>query len=454
MKSVAHRNGNQNATLSPEIADELIREVSESVISGSLSVRRHTQEQERTFEAPVITQPPVLRPERTHPPETQTGTALAIINYSESDSAIGQYLNGVLPHLAASKIDVHHFGRFAPTIRIDGVQYHNVGACENSDLMSSVEEFTLRVLRTFRQVFGSEGDSTGSTHSDVSLLGHEWTAIPAMRVLGRTQHTLLSLHSLECQRSDMSSHLSQRIQEIEIQGLKDCNALLIHNVPTATDAQRLQPECASKLVQSRTPFPQHEFESTLDAGEVKARYQIGPVDPTILFIGDLDERHGPDVLMRSIPRLIKGTPQVRFIFVGEGTLQWPLRVHSRYLLLDYAIRITGHIGGQALRELIAAADIIAIPSRERTEDWTLLAAWSAGRPVVASHNAAGDLIQHEKDGVLVYPHESSLIWGIERLLNDHAFRASIGAAGKSKVSEKYGWKDTTVQLCTLAGIKK
>ena len=97
------------------------------------------------------------------------------------------------------------------------------------------------------------------------------------------------------------------------------------------------PPCADKLVLARQPFPVHHFRSGLDAGAVKARYRCGPLDPVVLYIGDMDERHGPDVLVKSMPAVLKNTRQVRLVMVGDGSLFWPMRVHARYLLMEHAV---------------------------------------------------------------------------------------------------------------------
>ena len=185
------------------------------------------------------------------------------------------------------------------------------------------------------------------------------------------------------------------------------------------------------------------------------------MDPTILFIGELDERHGPDILMKSVPAVLKNHPQARFVFVGDGTLLWPLRVYTRYLLLEHAVRFAGHMEGQPLRELIQAADIVAVPSREQIGEWQVLAAWAAGRAVVATHNVGGAtaslpcvaLLEHERDGVLVYPHESSLVWGLERMLYDHALRKNAGLNGKRKLLARFGQASAARQIEELMGVK-
>jgi glycosyltransferase involved in cell wall biosynthesis len=187
-------------------------------------------------------------------------------------------------------------------------------------------------------------------------------------------------------------------------------------------------------------FPVEEFASTLDPAVVKARYLVGPIDPTIVFVGDLDERHGADLLMRAMPPILKNHPQTRLVIVGDGALIWPLRVMSRYMLLDHAVRIVGHVDGREVRELIAAADVVAVPSREKTEDWQILAGWSARRPVVASNDVSAHLCRHEEDSVLVYPNPGSCVWGLERVLYDAEFGRRIGARGYERVTKEFSGK--------------
>jgi glycosyltransferase involved in cell wall biosynthesis len=97
-------------------------------------------------------------------------------------------------------------------------------------------------------------------------------------------------------------------------------------------------------------------------------------------------------------------------------------------------------------ELIQAADIITVPSREPTPWWPILAGWAARRPVMATHDAAKPLLEHEKDSVLVYPSENSVVWGVERILYDPELRKVIGEAGRQKLEARFGWNALAEQV--------
>src|SRR5262245_22601339 len=149
----------------------------------------------------------------------------------------------------------------------------------------------------------------------------------------------------------------------------------------------------------------------------------------LVYVGDLDERYGPDMLLRAMPAVLKKHPQARLVIVGDGTLQWPLRVYARYLLLEHAVRMPGHVEGAALCELVRAADAVVVPSRDSTPWWPILAGWAAGRPVVATREAAPDLVEHERDGMLIYPETASCAWGIDRVLSDSALGRAVAEDG-------------------------
>lgn len=372
---------------------------------------------------------------------------LGLFCYEYPDTSVGQQVARTAQALAKRQATVHLFSRRPFDLEVPGVYDHALGEGKGAGLLDQVENFSRRAGAAFLEQFPDPSQR-------VALLGHEWSSIPALELLkaDRKLDYLLSLNSLERQRSDMTHDLSQRIEEIELAGLQQASNILVQQSNVIEVAKSWVPDCASRLTNAYLPFPAHLFDSHIDPGVVKARFQIGPIDPTILFVGEMDERHGPDVLMKSIPAILKNHPQARFVFVGDGSSWWPMRVHTRYLLLEHAVRLVGHMEGPPLHELIQAADIVVVPSREATEWWPIQAAWAARRPVVTTHATATGLVEHEHDSILVYPHESSLVWGIERLLFDTELLRRCAAHGHEKLEERFGWSGVAVQIEELLGV--
>ena len=408
----------------------------------------------KVVEQPVAKKPEVVatpkpvpvpaKPSRSSPATAADARMLCVFCYEEADSVIGRYVINTSNFLASRGTTVHIFSR-QPFPQVDsGVHVHAVGEDAGDDLIDRVRSFARRATAAFDTQFAR-------VPSNMILMGHEWAAIPVLSEIAPRHElrSVLSLHSLETQRSDMTSALSQEIHKLEAEGLKSATSVLIQENAAAAHAVASTPDCAKRLVYAYRPFATRPIVPDFDAGTIKARYQIGPIDPTVLYIGDLDDRHGPDVLMKAIPQVLKNIKQARFIFVGDGQLQWPLRVHARYLLLEYAVRIVGHVSGDALLDLIQAADVIAVPSRAQTEQWPILAAWAAKRPVLSTQAMSGNLLEHEANSVVAYANENSMVWGVERLLFDEGLRKKISENGFKTLENRFGWNCAAEQLETL-----
>jgi glycosyltransferase involved in cell wall biosynthesis len=372
---------------------------------------------------------------------------LAMFCFEDAASGVGRFAARTAAALAGRGRCVHVFARQAFVQEAPGVVVHVLGDAVAGDLLEQVQEFTHRACNAFLKQFQA-------TPARVTLMGFEWSSVQALSILRGIKNLdmLLSLHSQERQRSDVSSEVSKRIEEIEVSGLREAKTILLHEPATAAVAKACVPECAERLTSLRQMFAVEPFNTKLDPGAIKARYQVGPVDPTILYVGDLNERYGPDMLVKAMPPILKNHKQARLIIVGDGALYWPLRVYTRYLLLEHAVRLVGHIEGQAVNELIQAADIVAVPSRDATPWWPVLAAWAAGRPVVATHQTAPGLLEHDQDSVLCYPSENSCVWGIERLLYDAELGRRLAQRGLKKLDDRFGWNAAAAQVEELMGV--
>jgi glycosyltransferase involved in cell wall biosynthesis len=375
--------------------------------------------------------------------------ALALFCFESPDSVVGRDLISLAAVVARRGSPVHVFSRRGFATDAAGVSIHVLGDCGGGDLMTQAETFTQRACNAFLGQFGASRRS-------VTLLGCEWTAAPVVSLLRglRRADAVLSFHSFERQRSDLGSDISRRIDEIETTALREAKTILIHDDAAETKAAELLPGCACRLRRVTEPFPVEKFDLQLDPGAIKARYQIGPTDPTILYVGDLDERYGPDLLVRAMPGVLKRHPQARLIVVGDGQLLWPLRVYARYLLIEHAVRLVGDVRDQAMAELVRAVDVVAVPSRTSTPWWPIQAAWAASRPVVATHEAAPALTEHDGDSVLVFPSENSLVWGIDRVLNDAELRRSLAEHSAVKLDRRFGWGATATLVEEVMGVER
>jgi glycosyltransferase involved in cell wall biosynthesis len=369
----------------------------------------------------------------------------AMFCFEDPNSAVGECVAMLAQAMATCQTPVHIFTRKAFNLSTPGIYMHELGGTSEGDIVSQVQRFMQVSCNAFLREFHAG--------SQVTLMGFEWSSIPTVSLLRaiRNDNFVLSLHSLERQRTNVIDGVGHYIEETELAGLREARLVLCHNEATANVARRCVPDCAEHIEVMSPMTMIQEFQFHLDAGEVKARFQIGPIDPTILFIGDFNEAYGPDLLMKAMPQILRKHPQARCVFIGDGELLWPLRVNARYLLLDYAVRLAGSLEGQALRELVYASNVVVVPSRKATPWWPIEAAWAASRPVVATSEAASSLISADQNAMVVTADENSIAAGIDRVLTDPVYANNIVSNGRAQLEERYSINKVVAHIEEVMG---
>jgi hypothetical protein len=189
-----------------------------------------------------------------------------------------------------------------------------------------------------------------------------------------------------------------------------------------------------------------KFDFEMDAGKVKNECGIGPMEPMVLFCGRLAWQKGPDILVEAIPEILRSHPDARFVFVGGGDMQGGLQARTRHLNVAHAVRFLGYRNGNELVRLIKASDVVCVPSRNEPFGIVVLEAWAAGKPVVASENGGpGEFVNHEVNGLKIYPRPDSVCWGIRRVFSNFDWSRQLGRNGRKFLEEHFSWDKVAEQ---------
>jgi glycosyltransferase involved in cell wall biosynthesis len=149
--------------------------------------------------------------------------------------------------------------------------------------------------------------------------------------------------------------------------------------------------------------------------------------PIVLALGRLHENKAFDVLIRAMARL----PGVFLWLAGEGPRDRALRDLARSLGVADRVRFLGW--RDDVPALLAAADLLACPSRIEPLGNVIIEAWAHGKPVVAAA-AAGprELIEPERSGLLVPVEDATaLADAIGRVLGDRTLAARLSEGGRA-----------------------
>jgi glycosyltransferase involved in cell wall biosynthesis len=165
--------------------------------------------------------------------------------------------------------------------------------------------------------------------------------------------------------------------------------------------------------------------------------------PRVTFVGRLEPRKGPEVVLRAAPRVLASVPDARFVFVGRDAVPpgaipstaW-LRQESERLGVADAIELTGHLDHDGVADELRRATVCAFPSRWESFGNVVAEAGATGRPVVASPIPPfRDLVE---DGVTgrIAPLDDTTAWAeaLVELLSDRPRAASMGQAGATRIA--------------------
>ncbi len=171
----------------------------------------------------------------------------------------------------------------------------------------------------------------------------------------------------------------------------------------------------------------------LDAAPVPATEESRP----LLFAGRLDHQKGVDVLLRALATL-PGAPALEV--VGDGPDRAALESLAASLDLGGRVRFAGALPPARLRERMASAAALAVPSRYELFGRVVLEAMAVGAPVVASR--VGGIPEVARDGreaLLVPPDDpEALAAALARVLAEPTLSARLAAAGRER-ARAFAW---------------
>jgi glycosyltransferase involved in cell wall biosynthesis len=173
-----------------------------------------------------------------------------------------------------------------------------------------------------------------------------------------------------------------------------------------------------------------EFHSNGNQRAARSRWGWERATPLIGLIANLRPEKGHDILLRAVPEVIQHFPQAQFLLAGPGPLEFELRQYVVTKGLSPYVSFLGDCSD--IPDLLAALDIVVLPSTSESMPNVVLEAMSAGRPVVAS--AIGgclELIDHGRNGLLFPSGDShALAEQILLLLRQPELRARLGEAAR------------------------
>lgn len=159
-----------------------------------------------------------------------------------------------------------------------------------------------------------------------------------------------------------------------------------------------------------------------------------PVDaPLALALGRLHPNKGFDVLLDAVARV----DGLYLWLAGEGALEGDLKRRAAALGIANRVRFLGWRDDTA--SLLAVCDMLVSSARVEPLGNTIIEAWAAGKPVVATAcSGPAELLRNESTGLLVAVDDAPALGAaMRRVAEDKALAAALAAAGHAAFETEF-----------------
>lgn len=265
-------------------------------------------------------------------------------------------------------------------------------------------------------LMGAAAKRAGATRVIATTHGHEvgWSMLP----FARQALTLIGRHA------DIVTYISQYTLN-RFRSAFGSSPRYVH-LPSGVNTDFFRPATKNEVAKTRQ------------------KWSLGG-DPVIVCASRLVPRKGQDQLIRCMPHILERYPDAHLVIVGKGRYRAALEALAADV--SHAVTFTGAVSSEDMRDLVAAADIFAMPARTRGGGLDVeglgivyLEAQACGVPVIAGKSGGAPETVTPETGIVVDGADTREITSaIVSLLDDPLRRARLGQAGRAHVLEHWTW---------------
>ncbi len=161
----------------------------------------------------------------------------------------------------------------------------------------------------------------------------------------------------------------------------------------------------------------------------------------VLYTGRISYGKGLVELINCAKEVCESRDDINFILAGDGPLLPNLKKKVKKMGLQNRIQFLGRVDRKTIVNLYQNATIFAFPSYYEGLPGSLLEAMACQLPIVATEVPGNiELIEHNKNGILIPPKDPSALYkAIMVLLDDPNKREEIGKNARITIENKFTW---------------
>ncbi len=225
-------------------------------------------------------------------------------------------------------------------------------------------------------------------------------------------------------------------------GLRSAAARVVRMATTVVAVSRFVAENTRRLYDRDIQVIMNGAEDAVfqpaDRGQARIALGIEAMRPVVAFAGYFIPTKGIYDLSDALASLSELRPLL--LLAGSGPEHDRLRRRLEGAGVDH--RMCGVLDQQALAQVYAAADVVALPSHEEGLPAVVCEAMLAGRAVLATPvGGIPEIIQDGKTGVLVRLKDAaSIADGLHRILSDPQFRIALETNARAFAVDRLTWR--------------
>jgi len=166
-----------------------------------------------------------------------------------------------------------------------------------------------------------------------------------------------------------------------------------------------------------------------------------PTPGRIVFLGRLAPKKRVSDLVRAFGRIKADYPEAELVVVGEGPRKEQLDSLTQDLGLTDRVEFTGRVAAEEIPRYYASAQLFVLPSVWEGHPLTLLEAWAAGCPVIATDvEGISEFVDHGETGYLVESENPPALADALRYALDNPEESHRwGRAARAKAEAEFSW---------------
>ena len=187
--------------------------------------------------------------------------------------------------------------------------------------------------------------------------------------------------------------------------------------------------------------PGFNVRDVLGGNAARLRQRYGLQYPIVFMLGKMSFDKGAIHTVEAMQRLWAAGRNVHLVLAGEVLGRFQAYIDGLTAERKKHILVLGVVDDQTKRDLLAAGDILVMPSRTDSFGIVYLEAWAYGKPVIGARTwGVMDVIADGEDGLLVpFGDVDALAAAIRQLLDEPGLASALGSRGRDKALAMHTW---------------